>query len=51
MKMQLAENYMAMHPNVNIEFEYTDGNGYLTKMQTCSLPAPRPMSSVWPATC
>lgn len=34
MKMQLAENYMAMHPNVNIEFEYTDGNGYLTKMQT-----------------
>lgn len=34
MKMQLANNYMAMHPNVTIEFEYTDGAGYLTKMQT-----------------
>lgn len=34
MKMQLAEAYMKEHPNVNIEFEYTDGAGYLTKMQT-----------------
>lgn len=34
MKMQLAQNYMDMHPNVKIEFEYTDGAGYLTKMQT-----------------
>lgn len=34
MKMQLAEAYMDEHPNVNIEFEYTDGASYLTKMQT-----------------
>ena len=34
MKMQLAEAYMDENPNVNIEFEYTDGGGYLTKMQT-----------------
>lgn len=34
MKMQLAQNYMDANPNVNIEFEYTDGAGYLTKMQT-----------------
>lgn len=34
MKMQLAEAYMEEHPNVTIEMEYTDGNGYLTKMQT-----------------
>lgn len=34
MKMQLAQNYMNAHPNVRIEFEYTDGAGYLTKMQT-----------------
>ena len=34
MKMELAKAYMAKNPNVNIEFEYTDGGGYLTKMQT-----------------
>lgn len=34
MKMQLAEEYMKLHPDVDIEFEYTDGSGYLTKMQT-----------------
>lgn len=34
MKMALAEAYMEEHPNVTIEMEYTDGNGYLTKMQT-----------------
>lgn len=34
MKMELARAYMAMNPDVNIEFEYTDGGGYLTKMQT-----------------
>lgn len=34
MKMDLAEAYMKENPNVKIEFEYTDGAGYLTKMQT-----------------
>lgn len=34
MKMELAKAYMEKNPNVNIEFEYTDGGGYLTKMQT-----------------
>ena len=34
MKMQLANAYMKEHPNVKIQFIYTDGNGYLTKMQT-----------------
>ncbi|MDC7286370.1 extracellular solute-binding protein [Blautia schinkii] len=34
MKMQLAEAYMEENPNVTIEMEYTDGAGYLTKMQT-----------------
>lgn len=34
MKMELAKMYMEAHPNVTIEFEYTDGAGYLTKMQT-----------------
>ncbi len=34
MKQALAEAYMKDHPNVKIEMEYTDGAGYLTKMQT-----------------
>ena len=34
MKMALAKAYMSDHPNVTINFEYTDGAGYLTKMQT-----------------
>lgn len=34
MKQELANKYMAEHPNVKIEFEFTDGAGYLTKMQT-----------------
>lgn len=34
MKQELANKYMEEHPNVTIEFEYTDGAGYLTKMQT-----------------
>lgn len=34
MKMQLAKDYMAANPGLDIEFEYTDGAGYLTKMQT-----------------
>lgn len=34
MKQKLAEQYMAEHPNVKIELEYTDGASYLTKMQT-----------------
>lgn len=34
MKQALAEEYMKQNPNVTIEMEYTDGNGYLTKLQT-----------------
>ncbi|QTQ14595.1 sugar ABC transporter substrate-binding protein [Treponema parvum] len=34
MKMELAKEYMKQHPDVIIEFEYTDGAGYLTKLQT-----------------
>lgn len=34
MKMDLANLYMQEHPNVKIEFTYTDGPSYLTKMQT-----------------
>lgn len=34
MKMDLAKLYMETHPGVNIEFTYTDGASYLTKLQT-----------------
>lgn len=34
MKMELAKAYMEKNPNVTIEFEYTDGAGYMTKLQT-----------------
>lgn len=34
MKTALANAYMELHPNVTIQMEYTDGAGYLTKMQT-----------------
>lgn len=34
MKMDLANQYMEEHPNVTIEFEYCNGNDYLTKLQT-----------------
>lgn len=34
MKKALAEAYMKENNNVNIEMEFTDGAGYLTKLQT-----------------
>jgi multiple sugar transport system substrate-binding protein len=34
MKMDLANLYMETHPNVKIDFTYTDGASYLTKLQT-----------------
>lgn len=34
MKMDLAQKYMDEHPNVTIQYEYTDGASYLTKLQT-----------------
>lgn len=34
LKGQLAENYMAAHPNVTIEPTFTDGGQYPTKLQT-----------------
>ena len=34
MKMSFAEAYMEAHPNVHIEYEYSNGADYLTKLQT-----------------